>query len=58
MENTTTWVELEEFIKLSGLNESKITELIEEGSIKSKKEGEKTFVDATSGVGISQKSRI
>ena len=51
MENTTTWVELEEFIKLSGLNESKITELIEEGSIKSKKEGEKTCVDATSGVG-------
>ncbi|CUU39462.1 MULTISPECIES: DUF3972 domain-containing protein [Helicobacter] len=51
MENATTWVELEEFVKLSGLDEAKITELISEGSIKSKKDGEKTFVDATSGVG-------
>ncbi|MCH5313072.1 MAG: DUF3972 domain-containing protein [Helicobacter sp.] len=51
MENTTTWVELAEFVKLSGLSEAKITELINEGGIKSKKEGDKTFVDATSGVG-------
>lgn len=48
MENTT-WLELDEFIKLSGLSEAKITELINDGSMKSKKEGEKTYIDATSG---------
>ncbi|RDU58938.1 DUF3972 domain-containing protein [Helicobacter marmotae] len=52
MEGTTTWLEMQEFAKLSGLDEAKITELIKEGSIQSKKEGEKTFIDASSGVGI------
>ncbi|WP_300450832.1 DUF3972 domain-containing protein [Helicobacter mastomyrinus] len=51
MEASNTWLELEEFVKLSGLSEEKITELINEGSLKSKTEEEKTFIDATSGVG-------
>ncbi len=49
MDNTNTWLELEEFSKLSGLNETKILELVNDGSIKSKKDGDKTFIDASSG---------
>nr|WP_317403768.1 DUF3972 domain-containing protein [uncultured Helicobacter sp.] len=49
MDNTTTWLELHEFVKLSGLDETKIMDLINEGSIKSKEEENKIFVDATSG---------
>lgn len=45
----TTWLVLEEFVKLSGLEETKILDLINEGSIKSKKEDNKIFIDATSG---------
>lgn len=48
MENTT-WLVLEEFTKLSGLDETKIMELIKEGAIKSKEENGKILVDATSG---------
>ncbi|MCX2716327.1 DUF3972 domain-containing protein [Helicobacter sp. MIT 21-1697] len=48
MENTT-WLVLEEFTKLSGLDETKIMELIKEGAIKNKEEDGKIFVDATSG---------
>lgn len=40
MENTT-WLVLEEFTKLSGLDETKIMELIKEGAIKSKEENGK-----------------
>lgn len=48
MENTT-WLVLEEFTKLSGLDETKIMELIKEGAIKNKEEDGKIFIDATSG---------
>ncbi|MGI0406884.1 DUF3972 domain-containing protein [Helicobacter himalayensis] len=40
---------LEEFLKLSGLPQEKVLALIESGNILSKKEGDKIFIDATSG---------
>lgn len=44
-----TWLSLDEFIKLSGLEEAKILELINDGGIKSKKDGDKLYVEASSG---------
>lgn len=49
MDNTTTWLVLEEFIKLSGLDETKILDLINEGAIKSKQEENTIYIDASSG---------
>lgn len=45
----TTWLELGEFAKLSGLDETKVLELVNDGSIKSKQDGHQIFVDATTG---------
>lgn len=44
----TTWVEFGEFLKISGLEESKVKELIDSGSIKSKEENNQVFVEAQS----------
>lgn len=46
---SATWIILDEFVKLSGLEESKVLELINAGSIKSKQEGDSVFIDASSG---------
>lgn len=48
MENTA-WLPVEEFVKLSGLDETKLMELISNGGIKSKEEDNRIFVDAASG---------
>ncbi len=47
--SNATWMSLEEFLKLSGLPQEKVLALIESGNILSKKEGDKIFIDATSG---------
>lgn len=47
--SNATWMNLEEFLKLSGLPQEKVFALIESGNILSKKEGDKIFIDATSG---------
>ncbi|PAF43735.1 DUF3972 domain-containing protein [Helicobacter sp. 11S03491-1] len=51
MENkkSPTWMSLEEFIKVSGIEEKKVLELIEEGSIQSKKHNHILLIDASSG---------
>lgn len=45
----TTWLVLGEFAKLSGLDETKVLELVNDGSIKSKRDGEQILIDATTG---------
>ena len=45
---TTTWLELGEFIKLSGLEEQKVKEMIESGAIASKEENGTLLVEAQS----------
>lgn len=45
---TTTWLELGEFIKLSGLEEQKVKEMIESGAIASKEEHGTLLVEAQS----------
>lgn len=47
--NSATWLGIDEFIKLTGLEEAKVLELINEGAITSKKDGDKVLVDASSG---------
>lgn len=53
MENKTstnsTWLRLEEFVKLSGMEEQKVQKLIQEGSIASRKKNNIVYVDASSG---------
>ncbi|MDO7252627.1 DUF3972 domain-containing protein [Helicobacter cappadocius] len=53
MENKTstnpTWLSLKEFVKLSGIEEKKVLELIDEGSIISKTHNDTLFVDVSSG---------
>lgn len=46
---STTWISIDEFIQLSGLNKEKINELIESGALHSKKDGEVILIDASSG---------
>lgn len=46
---SATWISLDEFIKLSGLEHDRVLELIESGAIMSKQEGEKVMIDASSG---------
>lgn len=46
---SATWISVDEFIKLSGLEEARVLELIESGAIVSKKEGENVMIDASSG---------
>lgn len=46
---STTWISIDEFIQLSGLNKEKINELIESGALHSKKDGEVILIDANSG---------
>ncbi|PAF44466.1 DUF3972 domain-containing protein [Helicobacter sp. 11S02596-1] len=45
----TAWLSIEEFIKLSGMDESKVLALVAEGSIQSKIQNGKQLIDATSG---------
>ncbi|PAF49763.1 hypothetical protein BKH41_00180 [Helicobacter sp. 12S02232-10] len=45
----TTWLSVEEFIKLSGIEEKRVLKLIEEGIIQSKTQNGKILIDATSG---------
>lgn len=53
MENKTqTWLSLEEFSKLSGIDERKVLKLVEEGSINHKKQQDKIYIDALSGTDI------
>lgn len=48
--NTTpTWMSLEEFTKLSGLEEERVAKFVEEGVIRSKTQNDKLFIDASSG---------
>lgn len=42
-----TWVELEEFAKISGLPKEKVLELVANGSLKSKQESDKFFIEAS-----------
>ena len=44
----TAWLELSEFIKLSGLEEQKVREMIESGTIASKEEGGQLLIEAQS----------
>lgn len=46
---TPTWLSLEEFTKLSGLEEERVTKFVEEGVIRSKTQNDKLFIDASSG---------
>ncbi|OBV28690.1 hypothetical protein BKN38_09210 [Helicobacter sp. CLO-3] len=46
--NHTTWIEYDEFLKLSGLDAAKVDEMIQSGAIKSKEEAGKTFIEAQS----------
>lgn len=46
---TPTWMSLEEFTKLSGLEEERVTKFVEEGVIRSKTQNDKLFIDASSG---------
>lgn len=46
---SATWISVDEFIKLSGLEEARVLEFIESGAIVSKKEGENVMIDASSG---------
>lgn len=45
----TTWLVLGEFARLSGLDETKVLELVSDGSIKSKQDGNQILIDATTG---------
>lgn len=45
----TTWLVLGEFAKLSGLDETKVLELVNDGSIKSRQDGNQILIDATTG---------
>ncbi|PAF54059.1 hypothetical protein BKH42_02275 [Helicobacter sp. 13S00482-2] len=51
MENTPnpTWLSLKEFVKLSGIEEKRVLELINEGAIISKTHKNTLFIDASSG---------
>ncbi len=42
------WVAFSEFLKMSGLEEQKVREMIENGSIKSKEENGETYIEAQS----------
>ncbi len=44
----TAWVEFGEFVKLSGLEEQKVQEMIESGTIASKEENGQIFIEAQS----------
>ena len=47
-----TWLELDEFIALSGLEKNKILELVEDGVIKSRKKSDGSIqIEAESGAG-------
>lgn len=46
---SATWISLDEFVKLSGLEKARVLELIESGGIVSKKEGDDVMIDASSG---------
>lgn len=45
----TTWLVLGEFARLSGLDETKVLELVNDGSIKSRQDGNQILIDATTG---------
>lgn len=48
----TTWLVLSEFARLSGLDETKVLELVNDGSIKSRQDGNQILIDATTGTSV------
>lgn len=46
---STTWISVDEFAQLSGLSKEKINELIESGTLNTKKDAEAILIDASSG---------